>query len=207
MKLASIRTLGRKTNRPSAARRRLTTKHKPVLEQLEDRVALSGLTAIDLNYTNQQPNPLIVLAPGVIAPAYVQPQGNGLMATFNAPGSSGPFHGQLSSLPTGWFQYTPNQGYSGPDQFSYEAFNSLGQTSNLATVFINVLPPATVLPSTPFFNSLIAQEHRPRPVRLLSSQDRHADWDGSRGHSGNAHRHRSPEQKVQCDHRPAHFTP
>ncbi len=83
------------------------------------------------------------------------------MANFNAPGSSGPFHGQLSSLPTGWFQYTPNQGYSGPDQFSYEAFNSLGQTSNLATVFINVLPPATVLPSTPFFNSLRARSIDP----------------------------------------------
>src|SRR6185312_9884100 len=50
---------------------------------------------------------------------------------------SGPSHGSLAVNADGSFTYTPNNGYSGPDSFSYKA-NDGSVDSNVATVNINV---------------------------------------------------------------------
>jgi large repetitive protein len=52
---------------------------------------------------------------------------------------SNPANGILSiNNVTGVVTYTPNANYSGPDQFTYTIQDNLGQTSNIATVTINV---------------------------------------------------------------------
>jgi hypothetical protein len=144
--------IGAKAVQP--ARRRRAAERRCVLESLESRVVLSGLTASNIAYRTPANTALNIPAPGVIAPAYVQPQAAGLQANFSPPGSSGPFHGALQSSSNGAFTYTPSIGYTGTDSFNYQAFTNSGMTSNVATVTITITQKSLLLPSTPFFNSL-----------------------------------------------------
>jgi hypothetical protein len=139
---------------PLAVRRRKPAGRRCVLESLESRVVPSGLTARNIAYNTPANTPLSIPAPGVIAPAYVQPQAAGLQANFSPSGSRGPFHGALQSSSNGAFTYSPSIGYTGTDSFNYQAFTNSGMTSNVATVTITITPKALLLPSTPFFNSL-----------------------------------------------------
>ncbi len=76
--------------------------------------------------------PLVIVAPGVLFNDADQ-EGNGLTAVQ----ATGPANGSLSLNTNGGFTYTPNPGYSGPDSFTYRAFDG-ASNSNLATVSITV---------------------------------------------------------------------
>src|SRR6266576_5127967 len=54
-----------------------------------------------------------------------------------------PTHGTLQLLANNGFHYIPNTGYSGPDQFTYFAFDGKVK-SNEATVVLTVKPPCAL---------------------------------------------------------------
>jgi hypothetical protein len=72
--------------------------------------------------------------PGVLA----NDLGTGLQATVQTTTT----HGTLTLDPDGSFTYTPVSGYSGQDNFSYEAIDSSGQASTTVPVTITVAPVA-----------------------------------------------------------------
>jgi len=84
------------------------------------------------NYPTAVDTPLITTAPGVLAND-TDPGGNSLTATLITP----PTQGVLIFNFDGSFTYTPNAGYTGPDSFTYQAFNGF-VSSNIATVNIDV---------------------------------------------------------------------
>ena len=95
--------------------------------------------------TGNTPN-LTVSAPGVLANDS-DPDGNAITAVLNA----GPAHGTLMLNANGGFVYTPTPGYSGPDSFTYYAFDGMANSTSAATVSIAVsavviTPPDTTPP-------------------------------------------------------------
>jgi len=52
-----------------------------------------------------------------------------------------PQHGKLNLLADKKFTYTPNKNYHGTDKFTYQAIDSLGQKSSIATVTITTTKP------------------------------------------------------------------
>ena len=87
-----------------------------------------------------------------------------------------PSHGTVTLQADGSFTYTPNNGYVGPDSFTYKARNSNGDTSaTAATVSFNVVDQApTALPdsySTPQ-NAVLTE---PAPGVLANDTDPNGD--------------------------------
>ena len=95
-------------------------------------VAAGGLYDVDANGTLQIP------AGGLLA----NDVGSGLSARLV--GST--IDGSVSVSPDGGATYTPDNGFSGADSFTYDVVDASGQTSNTATVTINVgaQPPSVV---------------------------------------------------------------
>src|SRR5581483_5022479 len=54
---------------------------------------------------------------------------------------SGPTHGVLALTASGAFAYTPDPGFSGPDGFTYQAVDSHGALSNVASASLTVVAP------------------------------------------------------------------
>jgi hypothetical protein len=137
-----------------AARPCRRPKRRGLLERLEDRIALSGLSVPNTlgPFEITPNNDTFTLNPGLFSD--VTPSGlTGLVANFGQPTLIGAFS-----------PYYPN-----PDQFEYTAGETgqceisyyvtqpgTGMTSNTGNVIINVVNGVT-LPSTPFFNSLRAR--------------------------------------------------
>jgi VCBS repeat-containing protein len=86
-------------------------------------------------YTTRWQEPLVVGAPGVLAND-ADPDGDGLAAVL----ASGPAHGALALAGDGSFSYTPADGFSGTDTFSYVASDGAA-FSNPVAVTIVVSPP------------------------------------------------------------------
>ncbi len=82
-----------------------------------------------------------------------QTTGINLLNDVSAGGSSNPLTLTIMQAPangtlaydsqTGLYDYTPNQGFTGTDTFTFQAWNGV-QTSNVSTISINVLPPSPV---------------------------------------------------------------
>lgn len=89
--------------------------------------------ANDDTYTAGQDTTLIVSARGILTNDS-DAQADPLTAIFG----TGPEHGSVLVNPDGGFTYTPAQGYTGEDQFTYYA-NDGGLDSNRATVKIHVV--------------------------------------------------------------------
>ena len=97
-----------------------------------DDTAPAAPTAHDDAYATPVDTTLTVAAPGVLLND-IAPADNALTATL----ATAPAHGTLTLNPDGSFAYTPNQGFSGVDTFTYKA--SDGQAdSGCATVTITV---------------------------------------------------------------------
>ncbi len=89
--------------------------------------------AADASYSTSADTPLTVDAAGGVLANATDVDGDPLSASLVA----GPQHGSLTLNADGSFSYTPDAGYQGADQFSYQA--SDGQAdSNVAVVSINV---------------------------------------------------------------------
>ena len=84
-------------------------------------------------YNTQQNTPLVVAAPGVLGNDN-DPNGDPITAVLV--GTVG--HGTLTLNDSGGFTYTPDIDFNGQDTFTYQAKDSKGATSNLATVTIGV---------------------------------------------------------------------
>ena len=89
-------------------------------------------TVMNQFYTTMQNTPLSVPAPGVL----VGSTGSGLSAILVTP----PLNGTVVLNADGSFVYTPNFGFVGNDQFTFQATDGVS-TSDIATAFITVLPP------------------------------------------------------------------
>jgi VCBS repeat-containing protein len=98
--------------------------------------------ARDDSYSTNKDTPLQVPRPGVLANDS-DADGDRLHAV----PVTGPAAGRLTLNDDGSFSYTPAAGFFGQDSFTYKASDGLkgGNTSNVATVTITVLPP----PGTP----------------------------------------------------------
>ncbi len=95
----------------------------------------------DTYYTDRN-TPLSVPAPGV--------QANDIAAdlgSFHSVVVTNPTHGSLSLNADGSFSYTPKNGFTGTDTFTYKDVEG-ANTSNIATVTINVLPKIFVVTNT-----------------------------------------------------------
>ncbi|MCC7277236.1 MAG: cadherin-like domain-containing protein [Chromatiaceae bacterium] len=90
-------------------------------------------------YNTQQNTSLTVAAPGILGNDN-DPNGNPITAVLG----TNVAHGALSLNPNGGFTYTPDNGYNGSESFTYQARDSLGATSNLATVTIGIAAAAQV---------------------------------------------------------------
>jgi Ca2+-binding RTX toxin-like protein len=94
--------------------------------------------AVDDAFTTPQDTPLTVAAPGVLAND-TDVDGDTLTALL----VTGPEHGIVQLAADGGFTYTPDEGYVGPDSFTYRAGDGLAQ-SETATVALTVTPLASV---------------------------------------------------------------
>ncbi|HKY90848.1 MAG TPA: Ig-like domain-containing protein [Nevskiaceae bacterium] len=86
-------------------------------------------------YEVEQGGVLVVPAPGVLANDADTVEFDGVQAVGPL---TGPFHGRLTLNPDGSFRYRPKAGYRGPDQFTYQAWDS--QAGGVAGVEIVVQP-------------------------------------------------------------------
>lgn len=93
--------------------------------------------AVADSYSVQGGSKLSVTAPGVLLND-IDADGNPLTAS----AATAPAHGLLTLLAAGSFTYTPTAGYSGPDSFSYRAYDGLAYSA-AATVSITVTAPPT----------------------------------------------------------------
>ena len=93
--------------------------------------------AVSDSYSTNQNTPLVIAAAGVLANDS-DPRSRPLTAEL----STGPSKGTLTLNANGSFTYTPTQGISGADSFTYRANNGF-LSSSLATVSININPPTT----------------------------------------------------------------
>ncbi len=94
-----------------------------------------------------------VLFTGPSVWAYITPQGLSLDAYTYSAASNGT---AIMTAGTGVYTYQPGVNFTGPDSFTYyvdtTTFPSI--MSSIGTIYINVAPAATVLPSTPFLDYL-----------------------------------------------------
>ena len=98
-----------------------------------------GPVANDNNYATTKGTSLLITAPGVL--------GNDSGGAQSAVLVSGPSHGTLTLNSSGSFRYTPSLTYAGTDTFRYQARDSNGNLSNVATVTIMVSQISAVLGS------------------------------------------------------------
>ena len=101
-------------------------------------------------YSMNVNTPITVPAPGVLAND-TSPGGSALTATLSVP----PQHGSLNLAANGGFTYTPVNGYTGTDTFSYFPVNANG-VGNLTTVYLQVNAVATAQPASGLFATAIA---------------------------------------------------
>jgi VCBS repeat-containing protein len=127
-------------------------------------------TARDDAYSVVGGGSLDVAAPGVLGND-ADADGDPLAAVL----VGGPAHGTLTLNADGSFRYVPAAGFSGPDSFTYRAGDG-SAASNLATVTINVTPPASellvkidIMPDDPK-NKINLNSAREVPVAILSTQ-------------------------------------
>ena len=85
-------------------------------------------------YSLDEDTPLVIAGPGVLAND-TDADGDPLTAVLG----TGPAHGTFALNPDGSFSYTPNDGYSGTDTFTYAADDG-EETSALTTVTLTVNP-------------------------------------------------------------------
>ena len=109
-----------------------------------DGLADSNVATVTINVSNQPPtaNPdsytaycgiqLVVDAPGILGND-TDPESDPLLAMINTL----PAHGTLAPNQNGSFTYTPTPGYSGPDSFTYHAYDGWN-SSSVVTVSITV---------------------------------------------------------------------
>ncbi len=90
----------------------------------------------DANYSVGANNTLTVNAANGVLTNDSDPDGDSITAAF----VSGPSNGTLTLNDNGSFEYTPTNGFSGSDSFTYKA-NDTQLDSNQITVTIDVLPP------------------------------------------------------------------
>ena len=102
----------------------------------------SAPTAANDDYDTTEGIAITVVAPGVLDND-TDVDGDPLTATLG----TGPSNGTLSLLTSGRFTYTPDNGFSGPDSFTYRAEDGSFE-SNLATVTIDVAACAEALTLT-----------------------------------------------------------
>lgn len=95
------------------------------------------------SYTAYLNTPLVVASPGVLGND-TDADGDGLLAFVVTP----PANGTLALALNGGFTYTPTTGYTGPDSFTYRAWDGTAFSAP-ATVSLNVLPAAPAITSTP----------------------------------------------------------
>ena len=101
-------------------------------------------------YSTNVNTPIAVPAPGVLAND-TSPGGSTLTATLSVP----PQHGSLNLAANGGFTYTPVNGYTGTDTFSYFPVNANG-VGSLTTVYLQVNAVATAQPAAGLFVASIA---------------------------------------------------
>ena len=89
--------------------------------------------AVDNSYSTAQNTLLSVAAPGMLGNDS-DPDGDPITAVL----VSNVSHGTLGLSPNGGFSYTPSTNYTGQDSFTYQARDSIGALSNIATVLITV---------------------------------------------------------------------
>jgi hypothetical protein len=94
-------------------------------------------SAVGDNYTVAHDTTLSVTKPGVLGNDS-DPDGNALTAQPASPAA----HGSVALAPDGSFSYTPTAGYSGPDSFTYRAYDGTATSAETA-VTIAVTPPVT----------------------------------------------------------------
>jgi VCBS repeat-containing protein len=106
----------------------------------------TGPVANDNSYSTTKATALIVATPGVL--------GNDTGGTLTAVLNTAPGHGTLILNANGSFRYTPSATYTGTDTFRYQAKDSSGTLSNIATVTITisqfsaaVIAPAPITPA------------------------------------------------------------
>jgi hypothetical protein len=104
------------------------------VQNLSEQALSAAPAAQDDNYNVSAGNTLTVGAPGVLGN---DTSLNG--STMSAVLVTQATHGTVTLQATGGFSYVPTSGFSGIDQFTYQA-SSTGGTSNTATVTITVLP-------------------------------------------------------------------
>ncbi len=98
------------------------------------------------SYTTPQGTAKVVAAPGVLGND-TDADNDPLTAVLD----TGVSHGTLSLAANGGFTYTPTGGYSGPDSFTYHAFDGT-DGSNVVTVSLTVTP-ANSAPNAPTLNA------------------------------------------------------
>ncbi len=130
--LAGVRIRSRRSVRRSN-RRRNVPRHWPAAERLEDRTLLAAPTAVDDSYSVVEDTTLNVPADGVLAND-TDPDLDPLTAALVSDVSNG----TLTLEMDGSISYTPNTGFTGTDSFTYYAEDTMFETSNTATVTIDV---------------------------------------------------------------------
>lgn len=101
-----------------------------MLVNLEVGEGVPGPTVVDDVYETPRDTVLEVPAPGVLD--------NDTGALITAELVTGALNGVVELNPDGSFTYTPDPGYSGPDAFTYRAFDGAVYSAAAATVFITV---------------------------------------------------------------------
>ncbi|RJP40888.1 MAG: hypothetical protein C4548_09900 [Desulfobacteraceae bacterium] len=101
-----------------------------MLVNLEVGEGVPGPIVVDDAYETPQDTVLEVPAPGVL--------GNDTGLLITAELVTGALNGVVALNPDGSFTYTPDQGYSGPDTFTYRAFDGAVYSATNATVSITV---------------------------------------------------------------------
>jgi len=94
-------------------------------------------TAVADNYSATKNIALVVNAATGVLANDTDPEANPLTAVVD----SQPGHGTVTLAANGSFTYTPANNYTGPDSFTYHAFDGL-LASNIVTVSLTVNPPA-----------------------------------------------------------------
>jgi hypothetical protein len=107
------------------------------VKNVSEQALSAAPAAQDDSYSVSAGNTLTVNAPGVLSND-TSLGGLAMSATMVSP----PANGAITLQSSGGFTYVPTPGFSGIDQFTYQA-SSTGGNSNIATVTVTVLPPGS----------------------------------------------------------------
>lgn len=102
------------------------------------------------NYATAFNTQLTVAAPGVLGN-----DGSALSLPLTAVIDSAPSHGSLTVNSNGSFTYTPNQGYSGPDAFTYKAFDGFASAPVSVSITVAAQPVPASIPTLSQWGLLI----------------------------------------------------